>query len=590
MGALTDILNSETYKKVEEEVERFVKEKLDGYEPGKTIKKTIRDPVWGSIEFSVWEIQLIDTPLLQRLRDVYQVGLVYFTYPASRHSRFEHSLGVFAAARKMCHSIKNNLRDIPVNDKDGKENKNEEIKAIIKNIEEKENSIYLAALLHDVGHCFLSHLSESIYGEFEDFRELKKLFKDNLDRKTKPHEILSFIIINTKTFKTFFSNRINYPDPIINHDVFFQNVGRMIVGDCIKEGNIKYSYLTSIINGPFDADKLDYIKRDSITTGLTLAYDVERLLNKIIVHNKSISNRNEYRLAIQFNGITAVEELTFCKIMLHSYLYYHQKVLTADAMVKDYVQGLCRMGIINSYADFLRYTDSDIFILGKGKNVDKFFNNHSLDLGDLADRIRNRRFPKRCFELSHTNVKNIRPEKPDNDLHLYCQKLIDKCKTDQITIEDVKKDIQIYTRKKTRKSHTLLDMLIKYLPELTYDDLLKKREELFYKLVERYESEGKPVDFSLFDIFIVFPKQVNYDMFKDEKVIIGKDNTEFFTIDDFVKLDDWASSFNSNKWRGYVFVSENIDRSIAFKVAQEYILKGKAEIRNPTAYIRGISV
>ena len=97
---MTDILNNKIYKKIEKQVESFVKEKLKGYKPEKIKKKTIRDSVWGSIEFSDWEIQLIDTPLFQRLRDIYQIGLVYFTYPASRHSRFEHSLGVVAAAKK----------------------------------------------------------------------------------------------------------------------------------------------------------------------------------------------------------------------------------------------------------------------------------------------------------------------------------------------------------------------------------------------------------------------------------------------------------------------------------------------------------
>jgi hypothetical protein len=55
-----------------------------------------------------------------------------------------------------------------------------------------------------------------------------------------------------------------------------------------------------------------------------------------------------------------------------------------------------------------------------------------------------------------------------------------------------------------------------------------------------------------------------------------------------VKLDDWAGSFNSNKWRGYVFVTDKIDRSIAFNVAEKFILKGRAKLKNPTAYLKGI--
>ena len=63
--------------------------------------KVIHDPIWGCVKFYSWEIAIIDTPLFQRLRDIYQVGLGVFTYPAARHSRFEHSLGVVAIASRM---------------------------------------------------------------------------------------------------------------------------------------------------------------------------------------------------------------------------------------------------------------------------------------------------------------------------------------------------------------------------------------------------------------------------------------------------------------------------------------------------------
>ncbi|MDE5950964.1 MAG: hypothetical protein K2H12_05235 [Acetatifactor sp.] len=95
------------------------------------------------------------------------------------------------------------------------------------------------------------------------------------------------------------------------------------------------------------------------------------------------------------------------------------------------------------------------------------------------------------------------------------------------------------------------------------------------------------VEFNKFDIYIVFPKQVNYGA-TTEAVVLGKDHNELMTINDFVKLDDWASSFNSNKWRGYVFVTDKIDKSIAFEVAQKFILKDKAKLKNPSAYLRGI--
>lgn len=67
-------------------------------------------------------------------------------------------------------------------------------------------------LLHDIGHCFYSHLSETIYGELKDFQDLRAKFYEVLELRPKPHEILSFMIVNTETFKNFFFNYVNYPE------------------------------------------------------------------------------------------------------------------------------------------------------------------------------------------------------------------------------------------------------------------------------------------------------------------------------------------------------------------------------------------
>ena len=102
-------------------------------------------------------------------------------------------------------------------------------------------------------------------------------------------------------------------------DKLLEDVGKIIIGVNITDGDNIESYQTSIINGSFDVDKLDYIKRDSYTAGLALDFDIERLFTKIKVHPISIEGKIEHRLVIQANGVTAIEELTFCKIMLFSY-------------------------------------------------------------------------------------------------------------------------------------------------------------------------------------------------------------------------------------------------------------------------------
>lgn len=356
MNLVKKLKDTQEYKKIESDIEEFVKEQLEDYTARNIEGKTIHDSVWGSIEYSEWEMQVIDSPLMQRLRDIHQVGLAMLTYPAARHSRFEHSLGVAAAAKKMCERIDANSTGFKID-------------------EEIRNGVVLAAILHDVGHCFYSHLSEGIYGELQEFVDLRTQFNKILNRKPKPHEILSFIIVNTETFQNFFFTNVNYPEKSKVRKYLFQDVGCMIIGANIERDNKILSYQTAIINGPFDADKLDYIRRDSLTAGLALQYDIERLFTKIQVHaipSPTNPQKIEDRLVINFNGVTAIEELTFCKIMLFSYIYYHQKVLITETLIKDYAYGLYELDIIKSYSDFLRYSDSQILTLADKQKADPF--------------------------------------------------------------------------------------------------------------------------------------------------------------------------------------------------------------------------
>lgn len=572
MGQIREVIESVEYKKIESDIEEFVKEKISDYTPTQSGKKTIHDPVWGSVDYSEWEMQIVDSPLFQRLRDVNQVGLAMLTYPAARHSRFEHSLGVASAAKIMCEKINKNSEDFVI-------------------IDDIKNAIVLAALLHDVGHCFYSHLSETIYGELKEFADVRKKFSDILELRPKPHEILSFMIINTKTFKKFFFEKVDYPNKGSVKTTLFQDVGCMIIGQNIEKNNTIRSFQTAIINGPFDADKLDYIKRDSLTAGLTLQYDMERLFTKIQVHSiASKEKKIEQRLVINFNGITAIEELTFCKIMLFSYIYYHQKVLISEIMIKDYAFGLYKLGIIKSYADFLRYTDSDILKLGKEQNGQKPFPEYGmLDLEKLANNIHSRKLPRRCFEVSHGNVVSTKQNSGEEEAAAYCESILKQCRDadSDFSANDLKNAMLGFSTLLMKDEEVKLDTLVGKLRDMTYTEMLDTRREFYDEFVKEYRRQGKNIDFDMFDIYIVFPKLVNYGS-ANEEVVLGKDHRELMTINEFVKLDHWAGSFNSNKWRGYVFVSDKIDKRIAFEVSQRLILKGKAELKNPMAYLKGI--
>ena len=561
---MKELKEKKTYIELSKDVDKFVQEKLEKYSTKDIEAKTIHDPIWGSIEYSEWEMQLIDSPLIQRLRGISQVGLAVLTYPAARHSRFEHTLGVAAATKRLVDRININSNDFKID-------------ANIK------NKLILAAIMHDVGHCFYSHLSESIYGNLKDFAELRKDIKDILGVKPKAHEILSFLIVNSDSFKSFFSNKLNYPNKR-NLEKLLEDVGKIIIGVNITNGNVIESYQTSIINGSFDVDKLDYIKRDSYTAGLALDFDIERLFTKIKVHTISIGEKVEQRLVIQANGVTAIEELTFCKIMLFSYIYYHQKVLITEDIIKDYAQALLKLDLINSYSDFLRIDESSLFDLAKKQGDNKPFPHYgNISLEQLAYNVKNRELPKRCLEVSQSIVQNI--EQGDNNKKVELDRLLNKIRTDEeYDLTKFDADINNMISYYTRSNERYLAGFMSRFEHNTYNDILNIRKEIYDALTNIYEEHNQKVDFDVFDIYFVFPPVVSYGT-PGEKNVLGRDE-KLMSINDFVKLEQWASSFNAYKWRGYVYVTKKINKEYALEACKKVIFGNKVDLKELKSYLK----
>ena len=103
----------------------------------------IRDPLWNNIRVDGLALQLIDTPVFQRLRYIRQLGLAYLVYPGATHTRFEHALGAYHLCKLTLSLLKERgaLRDVS---------------------EEECLVVSVAALLHDVGHYPFSHALEEI--------------------------------------------------------------------------------------------------------------------------------------------------------------------------------------------------------------------------------------------------------------------------------------------------------------------------------------------------------------------------------------------------------------------------------------------
>ncbi len=236
------------YKGINEFTEEFAAEKYR--RPFPNAPKIIHDPLWGTIRLEPWEIVLLDLPLIQRLRQVQQTSLVSYVFPGCNHNRFEHTLGVVQQTQRLIDAVN---RQYPSN------------RPVFRPTTVR--SLRLAALFHDCGHSCFSHISEDLYESCDD---MTAFFESGVFPSGHPHEALSALILNSKPVKQFI-------EEIAKHykiDFDIEMAANWIIGKSAESGGKKKHYETQVINGPFDADKLDYILRDAHYSGLPVGLDL----------------------------------------------------------------------------------------------------------------------------------------------------------------------------------------------------------------------------------------------------------------------------------------------------------------------------
>jgi len=564
----------------EERVNDFVKDLLIDYEPSKkggTSSKVVNDPIWGSIYLKHHEVKLLDSPLLQRLRYISQVGLAVLTFPGTRHSRFEHSLGVFHVASEMVNNI----------------NK----RAGLQKISTRESSmIRLAALLHDIGHCFYSHISERVYGEMAEFNLIKShpVFSR---KKAKPHEIFAYLIINSTAFKEFFKSLKPNIDDCDYGDTFFDAIGRMIVGYPVEEQDehhkmlVVKNFMTDIINGGFDADKLDYIRRDAYYAGLSINYDMARLLYRIDIIEENKKTEKYKNLVIPPTGVSTIKEIAFSKISLTSAIYFHQKVLAADAIVIDFSYQMIRRELVAHPCDFLKFTEKNI---NKKINLDrKIETNASKTFQFFLQNIENRRLPKRALVVKTSYLEEKINNSDDKNNYKRFMKLIEGEVLENKELSDVFSKI----KNKINFSLTAKDWDLTNLINTNKgnaEEHLKRMDNMRKEIYEistqilnvletstiRHKFEGIQT-FDRFDIFISFRDPPS---FSSEDIIVRDYDDTPKLLNKLMPLNEWTSAFAANEWSGYIFSREDIIPIVNI-AAREYFektygIKFKEEFRS----------
>jgi uncharacterized protein len=252
----------------------------------------IRDPLWDNIRVDRPALLALDTPAVQRLRYIRQVGHTFLVYPGATHTRFEHALGAFHLTRRAIAAL-------------------EELGELGPASAEECLAVRMAALLHDIGHYPFSHALEEAGFPSHEKLGVAKLTQGELGER--------LVHIGGKDFPAA--------------------VGKLISGT-------SNSPLQGLISGSIDLDKVDYLSRDARMCGVPYGtVDVDRLLSSLTLV-EVLPGR--YEVGVQEKGISALESLLFAKYQMYRNVYWHHAVRSATCMFKRAVRGAVRRGIVTA--------------------------------------------------------------------------------------------------------------------------------------------------------------------------------------------------------------------------------------------------
>lgn len=226
--------------------------------------KIFNDPIYGFISIpNALIYDLIQHPYFQRLRRISQMGLSYLVYPGAHHTRFHHALGCLHLMQKAVDVLR--FKGVSITD-------------------EEENALYIAILLHDIGHGPFSHTMEKSIVEDVHHEEISLLFMKTLN-------------------------------------IEFE--GQLSLAIEVFQGNYNRKFMLQLISSQLDMDRMDYLKRDSFYSGVAEGnINSERLIQMMNVVDDF--------LVIEEKGIYSIEKFLMSRRLMYWQAYLHKTSLAAE--------------------------------------------------------------------------------------------------------------------------------------------------------------------------------------------------------------------------------------------------------------------
>jgi len=313
--------------------------------------RTYHDPLHHGISLDTDQpaeamvLALVDSAPFQRLRRIRQLGPAFLTFHGAESSRFTHSLGVFAIARRAMGRL---LELDP-------------------SLDSEKGVLYAAALLHDLGHAPLSHTGEEMFGTHHE-QWSARIVRDHPQIRT-PLE----------SFATGTAGA---------------------VADLLEHGRSKRGVIKALVSSQLDCDRLDYLLRDSYSTGARYGQlDLERIL-------AAITLAPDGEMALHPKGLMAVEHYLVVRNLMYRSVYNHRLNVVCNWLLEQLIRQARRLGPDRIWADAtMRHwlwdpseLDLDRYLanddIRTGYHLQRWRDEAPEPLAELCDRFLNRRLLK----------------------------------------------------------------------------------------------------------------------------------------------------------------------------------------------------
>lgn len=269
----------------------------------------IRDPVHGSIKVLKEEVQILEHPFFQRLRNIKQLGFSEYIFPGATHTRYLHSIGVMETVSKVFDQV---FKDKP---------RSPEWSRL-------RETVRLACLLHDIGHAPLSHTTEFVMPQVGKLG-LPKAFAPKNDRKASHEDYTIKSIVDSSFTESFAGVKTRYGvDPI--------QVAGLIIGESVDpayfniEGVNYFPILHQLVSSEMDCDRMDYLLRDSYFCGVSYGkFDLDWIIDNLRVAQVD----GKAYLGISERAVSTFDDFLLCRFHMFLMVYFHYKAVCLEKML-----------------------------------------------------------------------------------------------------------------------------------------------------------------------------------------------------------------------------------------------------------------